>query len=92
MKLEVNLMDGAADRDLERRVTNYLAERFRPSLRRLEVEARGGAVTLRGSVHSFYEKQVAIHSCRRVAGVRELIDAVDVTLDEAEAAIAAGLD
>lgn len=66
------------NRDLEQRVANYLATRYLPRLRSLEVTATGGVVTLRGRVSSFHEKQVAVHSCRRVAGVRQLIDDVAV--------------
>ena len=67
-----------ADRDLERRVTNYLAGRHVPGLRYLEVEAHNGTVTLRGRVFSYYEKQLCQAVCRRVAGVVRYIDAVDV--------------
>ncbi|HVA45915.1 MAG TPA: BON domain-containing protein [Pirellulales bacterium] len=67
-----------ADRDLERRVVNFLAERHVPGLRHLEVEAQNGTVTLRGRVHSFYEKQLCQAVCRRVAGVVRYIDAIDV--------------
>ena len=64
--------------ELRCRVTSYLATKHLPSLRRLMVNAAEGTVTLRGSVDSFHEKQIAIHSCRRVAGVRQLVDAMDV--------------
>ena len=67
-----------ADGDLRRRVASFLASRYLPALRSLDIEAQGGIVTLRGRVSTFYEKQVAISSCRRVAGVLRLIDAVDV--------------
>jgi osmotically-inducible protein OsmY len=66
------------DQDLERRVISYLSARYLPGLRQLQVSVQEGTVTLRGSVKSFYEKQIAIHSCQRVAGVRKLVDAVDV--------------
>jgi osmotically-inducible protein OsmY len=73
-------MDRASevDRDLERRVVNYLARRHVPGLRQLAVEANNGTVTLRGQVRSFYEKQLSHHCCRRVAGVIRLVDAIDV--------------
>ena len=67
-----------ADRDLERRVVNFLAERHVPGLRHIEVEAHNGIVTLRGRVHSFYEKQLCQAVCRRVAGVVRFIDDIDV--------------
>lgn len=68
----------SADRELERRVSNYLQGRHLPSLRKLAVASHDGSVTLRGQVGTFHEKQVAIHCCRRVAGVVQLIDMVDV--------------
>lgn len=67
------------DSDLQRRVTNYLASRFLPALKRLEVKTQDGTVILRGKLPTFHAKQIAIHSCRRVAGVRELIDEVEVS-------------
>jgi osmotically-inducible protein OsmY len=70
----------SADRELEKRVANYLHGRHVPSLRKLGVQSENGAVTLSGRVHSFHEKQIAIHCCRRVAGVVQLIDDVDVAL------------
>lgn len=72
------VLDEAADRDLEQRVVGYLARRHVPSLRQLAVEARNGTVTLRGQVRSFYEKQLSSHCCRRVAGVLQLVDEIDV--------------
>jgi len=67
-----------ADRDLERRVLSYLVGRHVPGLRNLQVEARNGTVTLRGRVHTFYEKQLCQNCCRRVAGVVQFVDHVDV--------------
>lgn len=74
------------DTDLARRVRNYLAAQSRPALRALHVEATGGIVTLRGQVHSFYEKQLSFHLAARVAGVRRLEDELIV-----QASIASGL-
>ena len=69
-----------ADRDLERRVVNYLVERRLPSVPQLAIEASGGIVTLRGRVHSISEKQLAVDCCQRVAGVIKLIDTLDVPM------------
>ncbi len=66
------------DRDLESRVTNFLAERYFPALRQLQVVAEEGTVRLSGTVAWFHEKQVALHCCQRVAGVRAVIDEVQV--------------
>jgi osmotically-inducible protein OsmY len=73
-----NLAADPADRELECRVYEYLAERRVQTLRALEVEARRGRVTLRGRVGSFYEKQLAIHCLYSVDGVRRLVDDIDV--------------
>ncbi len=83
MQAITETISAEADRDLERRVVNYLAGRHVPGLRHLEVEARNGTVTLRGRVYSFYEKQLCQESCRRVAGVVRYVDAVDVTYSAA---------
>lgn len=66
------------DLDLERRVVNYLVGRGVPNLRQIGVEADSGKVTLRGRVHSFYQKQLCINCSRRVAGVLDLIDQIEV--------------
>jgi osmotically-inducible protein OsmY len=66
--------DNEHDQDLERRVRIYLANQSRSAIRAVEVAAAKGVVTLRGRVHSFYEKQLSIHLAARVAGVRRLED------------------
>jgi osmotically-inducible protein OsmY len=67
-----------SDRDLERRVLSFLAARHVPGLRYLAVQATNGVVTVSGQVLTFYEKQLCNQCCRRVAGVMELINAVNV--------------
>ncbi len=79
--------DPQHDRDLERRVASFLATRHVPGLRNLEVEAQDGVVTVSGQVLTFYEKQLCNQCCRRVAGVLQLINEVDV-MHEAKAAVA----
>lgn len=68
------------DSSLARRVKNYLIGYKMPGLRDVEVEADNGTVTLRGQVHSYYQRQLAIHCCRRVAGVNQLVDELEVVL------------
>jgi len=65
------------DREVERRVANFLAKHF-PRLRTVEVEVCQGVVTIFGCVNSFYERQLCINCCQRVAGVVRLIDQVEV--------------
>ena len=68
----------SADHDLQRRVVNFLQGWQMPGLRNVEVQVASGTVTLRGTVNSFYEKQLSQQCCRRVAGVLKLVDAVNV--------------
>jgi hypothetical protein len=67
-----------ADSDLQRRVKAFLADQSRYPLRLLDVEARGGTVTLRGFLATYHEKQLAVHRVLRVAGVHRLIDEIVV--------------
>jgi osmotically-inducible protein OsmY len=67
-----------ADIELQRRVRNFLQNRCVPRSSNLDIEARNGVVTLRGTHHSFYHKQLCINCCQRVAGVVQLIDTTKV--------------
>jgi len=67
------------DLDLRRRVVSFLADSNMPGLRQLHVAANDGVVTLSGRVRTYYEKQLSQQRCRRVAGVIQLIDKVDVS-------------
>jgi osmotically-inducible protein OsmY len=63
---------------LAHEISTHLAETNRASLKRLSVDVSGGHVTLSGMVGSFYEKQIAIQTCRVLTGIERLIDAVEV--------------
>ena len=75
------------DRELERRVTNYLLGHKMPALRHIEVESDNGTVTIRGRVSSFYQKQLCINCSRRVAGVVRLIDELTVLTQSDQQAV-----
>lgn len=62
-----------ADQDLQRRVTQFLANRG-PTYRDVFVHVHTGVVTLEGYVENWHAKQRAANCCRRVAGVRHLVD------------------
>jgi osmotically-inducible protein OsmY len=68
----------ATDADLVRRARAYLTSRDFLSFRRLEIESRGGVVTLTGTLSTYYARQVALESVRRVAGVLSVVDAIRV--------------
>jgi osmotically-inducible protein OsmY len=85
MNAVIECIPESADRDLERRVLNFLRGWQMPGLRNVEVQAADGTVTLRGTVNSFYEKQLSQQCCRRVAGVLKLIDSISVAASRSPA-------
>jgi osmotically-inducible protein OsmY len=70
--------DQAQDRELENRVRRFLAGLHRHSLTDLEIKAENGVVTVLGRLSSFYEKQLALAGCRRVAGVVKVDEKIEV--------------
>ncbi len=70
--------DKAQDRDLEGRIRRFLAGLHHRSLMELHIEAENGEVTVRGQLSSFYEKQLVLAGCRRVAGVVKIHESIDV--------------
>jgi osmotically-inducible protein OsmY len=76
----LNHLDKRASADLKRRITSFLAQRGVNSVHRLNIEVNGGIVTLHGMVYSFYERQLCISCCQRIAGVVRFIDNLTVAL------------
>ena len=67
-----------SDSLLYQRVTSFLSSRHFPEFRDLLVEVDNGYVTISGILESHYQKQVALESCRRVAGVLATNDQIKV--------------
>jgi len=63
--------------DLEKRVRLFIAS-TRPGFAQLSVRADGATIHLSGQVGSFYLRQLAISAAKRVAGVQQVIDEVEV--------------
>ncbi len=78
----VSLLNAAGlstrDRDLEHRVMIRLLDRSSTASRQIIVRADSGTVTIRGTVTSFYQKQLCIQACQAVPGVVALVDEVEV--------------
>lgn len=75
------LPDPTADEELARRVTQFLRSQRPELLRRIELAAEDGIVTVQGTLRTFYERQLAIACIGRVAGVRRVVDFV-VVMDD----------
>lgn len=69
--------DVLGDENLRQRVVLHLAN-CRPELRGLIIFAKDGTVTLSGEVPTYYLRQLSIERTRHVAGVRQLIDFIEV--------------
>ncbi len=78
MELTTRSTPVASDRELERQVRAYLASWSVPTLQKIQVVVCGNRVVLRGRVHRFYEKQLCISSCLRVAGEHIVDDQIIV--------------
>jgi osmotically-inducible protein OsmY len=63
---------------LEARVHCALEENPYIATRTLRFETADGRVTLRGTVGTFFQKQMAQESLRRVAGVEEIANELEV--------------
>jgi len=66
------------DAELFTRIGIALALRQRAALRRIQIAVVDGCITLRGEMPSFFDKQLAIESTRRVAGVIQVKDELSV--------------
>lgn len=64
--------------DLSRRVCLFLTSANLPGLRRVRVDVVEDTVVIAGRVRTFYERQIAIERARRVAGVIQVDDQIEV--------------
>jgi osmotically-inducible protein OsmY len=69
--------DLSPDGELSKRVALYLAN-TRNELSALAISSIDGVVGLQGTVSSFYLRQLAVACARRVAGVRGVVDELQV--------------
>jgi len=72
------------DAELKQRIVGYLEQRGYPAIRDLTISTDNGLVTLQGKLNSFYEKQLCLSTCQRVAGVVRIIDEMEVSNSVAE--------
>lgn len=63
-----------ADAALCQEVVRYLSGPGFPALHGVVVEVVDGIVTLRGTVQSFYARQLLVHGCQRVPRVAGVVD------------------
>jgi osmotically-inducible protein OsmY len=75
---EPNTTRASNDGDLARRVASFLIERHIPGAQRLQVVASDGLVTIRGTLRSFYHKQLCRHCALHVTGVATVVDDIQV--------------
>jgi osmotically-inducible protein OsmY len=64
---------------LARRVRNFLSAQTLHDLQSLEVEVLHDVVTVRGQVPTPHFQQLASDYCRRVAGVRQVVNETTVS-------------
>jgi osmotically-inducible protein OsmY len=74
-----------SDKDLERDVRDELLFDPRVDVKAVAVSAKGGVVTLSGSVPTYAAKVGACHDAERVSGVRAVVEHMDVSLPDTHA-------
>lgn len=74
------------DHELARRIALFLQLKHTPLGNKLRVDARGGVVTVSGQVASDYQKEAIRAFVRRVAGVVQIVDKLQVAAPLATAA------
>jgi osmotically-inducible protein OsmY len=72
------VLQASDDERLANNVRNFVASRIPAATKQVRVDAEQGTVTLRGCVRSFYQKQLWLSGSTKVAGVRRVIDEIDV--------------
>jgi osmotically-inducible protein OsmY len=75
--LDIPLPFASADADLAKNVGLCL-NGIRGGFQRIGVSASGGTVKLTGFVGSFYLRQLAVETTKHVAGVRHVLDDLEV--------------
>ncbi len=68
-----------SDKELEQVLMESLRHQI-PAIRRVRVDVHDGTVRICGRVQSFYERQLCLTCCQRHAGVRQVVDEIEVTL------------
>jgi osmotically-inducible protein OsmY len=66
------------DAELLTRVSIALTLRQRASFRLIVIEVAAGVVTLKGNIPSYFDRQLATETTRRVVGVRAVRDELHV--------------
>lgn len=75
--LDLPLPFASVDADLAKNVELFL-NGIRGGFQSIGVSASGGTVKLSGFVASFYLRQLAVETTKHVAGVRRVIDELEV--------------
>jgi hypothetical protein len=65
--------------ELKRRIIIFLSQKGVSSVRLLDIEVADGTVTFRGTVSTFFERQLCL-SCQYVPGVRKIVDELKVEI------------
>jgi osmotically-inducible protein OsmY len=68
-----------SDQNIERGILEFLKARHISGLTVSEVHAAHGIATVRGTAATTFAKRVCRECCRRVTGVRAVVDLVELT-------------
>src|SRR5579859_1575935 len=79
------VLDLPRDAELERRVTLFLSSCKLPQTGAIQIQARGGSVTLSGLIRARSDRRRCVECCRRVAGVVHVVDRLELVASNSPA-------
>jgi osmotically-inducible protein OsmY len=75
---EMTIRTRVAPADLQLRIAGALKRQAEREARRLDIRVEGGCVTLRGNVHSWYERDAAQGAAWSAPGVRMVVNEINI--------------
>jgi len=78
MKADERVTSAEADCELLKRVQYFLHQRGNRLQQGLEISIEQGSVVVQGRMPTFYLRQVALECVKRVAGVTQIVDLIEV--------------
>jgi osmotically-inducible protein OsmY len=74
MSNKITIKQQAAPADVARRIQDALTRQVERETRRMDIQVQDGTVTLRGTVHSWHERDAAVAAAWAAPGVSRVVN------------------
>jgi len=78
MSNKITLKQQAAPADVARRIQDALTRQVEREARRMDIQVQAGTVTLRGTVHSWHERDAAVTAAWAAPGVNRVVNELTI--------------